>query len=389
MKKKLICFATSMIIAMGTCVPAMAAGVTATPNKASVSVDGTPIAIGAYNINGYNYFKLRDVAAALNGTDATFSIEHNSDFIFLNKKVAYTATGKELKDTAPTAAKTATESHQFIVVGTKEVDLHPYLIDGYNYFQLRELAQYLDFDIAWDNTAKAINIVTKTTPSTTDEDETADVQNLQKQIDDAKANETIYLNEEYAGTPGDKIFINKPLTICADTVTRLKNITFVINTDEKVSLFGLIFEGSKSTENALLIQKAGSGSSIEYCIFQNYLSDAIIINEIANGGTFNIANNEFMEFGLDKKKVDGAITLDAQKAMDVTYNLVENQFYLKEEVADENTMDAALTTTVATDGTGFYNNTFVKFINNVITKGENSYTVDMYSDIPNTNVTQE
>jgi len=64
MKKQLICFTTAAILALGATVPAMAAGVTATPNDASVAVDGKGIAIGAYNIGGYNYFKLRDLCEA-------------------------------------------------------------------------------------------------------------------------------------------------------------------------------------------------------------------------------------------------------------------------------------------------------------------------------------
>lgn len=39
--------------------------VSATPTRSRVLVDGEEVALGAYNIGGYNYFKLRDVAKAI------------------------------------------------------------------------------------------------------------------------------------------------------------------------------------------------------------------------------------------------------------------------------------------------------------------------------------
>ena len=162
MKKKLVCFTMTAALAMTAAVPAMAAGVTATPNNASVAVDGEGIAIGAYNIGGYNYFKLRDIAAALNGTGANFEVGYDAaaKAIALTTGAVYSETGNELKDSAPTAKKTATVSDQKIILDGREVSMQAYLIDGYNYFQLRELGENLGFDVTWDGAAKAINMVT-------------------------------------------------------------------------------------------------------------------------------------------------------------------------------------------------------------------------------------
>ena len=161
MKKNVFCCSTAALLALGMAVPAMAADVTATPNQASVSVDGKAIAIAAYNIDGYNYFKLRDVAAALNGTAANFEVGFDAETksIALKKNAAYTATGQELKDAA-TEKKTAAASDQKILLDGAEVSMQAYLIDGYNYFQLRELGKTLGFEVAWDNEAKAINVIT-------------------------------------------------------------------------------------------------------------------------------------------------------------------------------------------------------------------------------------
>lgn len=170
MKKHVLCLATAVIMAIGTAVPVMAAGITATPNNASVAVDGESITIGAYNIGGYNYFKLRDVAAALNGTGANFEVGYDATAkaIALTTGAIYSETGNELKDTAPTAKKTATVSNQKIILDGREVSMQAYLIDGYNYFQLRELGKSLGFDVTWDANKNAINMVTNKNDATTD-----------------------------------------------------------------------------------------------------------------------------------------------------------------------------------------------------------------------------
>ena len=61
MKKNIICLTIACAMAIGVNNCALANGITATPNNASVAVDNKPIEIGAYNIGGYNYFKLRDI----------------------------------------------------------------------------------------------------------------------------------------------------------------------------------------------------------------------------------------------------------------------------------------------------------------------------------------
>ncbi|WP_372994487.1 stalk domain-containing protein [Lutispora sp.] len=56
-------------------------------NMSNVMVNGVPISVNAYSINGNNYFKLRDVASAMNfgvGWDGT------TNTITINTNVGYT-----------------------------------------------------------------------------------------------------------------------------------------------------------------------------------------------------------------------------------------------------------------------------------------------------------
>lgn len=79
---------------------------TAQPTAQSLTVDGKAIT-GAeiYAINGNNYFKLRDVAAMLNGTDTQFSVAYDgaTNTITMVTGEAYTPVGGELAFPVPTS----------------------------------------------------------------------------------------------------------------------------------------------------------------------------------------------------------------------------------------------------------------------------------------------
>ena len=72
MKKMIAFFMTAvMVCSMGV---TTAFGATAKPSSDKVSVNGKLVSPQVYNIDGYNYFKLRDVAQVMNGTPATFQV---------------------------------------------------------------------------------------------------------------------------------------------------------------------------------------------------------------------------------------------------------------------------------------------------------------------------
>ena len=67
MKKRLsLLLCIVMVLAM--IVPAAAAADTAQPTQDAVTVDGSKVAVAGYKISDNNYFKLRDLAAAVAGT---------------------------------------------------------------------------------------------------------------------------------------------------------------------------------------------------------------------------------------------------------------------------------------------------------------------------------
>ena len=138
--------------------------VSAKPAGSKILVDGKAVAFEAYTINGSNYFKLRDLAMALNGTDKQFQVEWDNagNIINLTSKTAYTPVGNELAASKDTSAKTTAPTGSKIRLDGKEVGLKAYCIGGNNYFKLRDIGEILDFGVTWDEKENVIRIVTTT-----------------------------------------------------------------------------------------------------------------------------------------------------------------------------------------------------------------------------------
>ncbi len=145
---------------------AYAAGAAAAPKvaatKQSIALDGKAVNTEAYNIDGSNYFKLRDVAFMLNGTGSQFSVAYDeaSRTIQIKTGEAYTAQGTEMAVGADNS-KTAVSSKQSITINGKAVTLTAFNIGGYNFFKLRDLGSALGLDVGYDDATKTILITSK------------------------------------------------------------------------------------------------------------------------------------------------------------------------------------------------------------------------------------
>lgn len=67
-------------------------------NNTHIILDGAERNVPAYNINGYNYFKLRDIAALVNNTGAAFNISYNplNSSVYIYPGEPYRFVGNEL-----------------------------------------------------------------------------------------------------------------------------------------------------------------------------------------------------------------------------------------------------------------------------------------------------
>ena len=128
-----------------------------------MQINGKQVTFDAYSINDNNYFKLRDIAKALSGTEKQFEVTWNgaTKSIELKPNTAYTAVGGELA-TGKAVKQTAKLSSDTVYMNGNVASLTAYTINGNNYFKLRDLGKLLNFGVDWDGTAKCISIDSST-----------------------------------------------------------------------------------------------------------------------------------------------------------------------------------------------------------------------------------
>ncbi len=150
-----------------------------------VPVDEKLFVFEAYQINENNYVKLRDVAAALNGSGSQFNVIWNQEkkAIELVSRLGYELVGTELPAEIVPMEKAAVMNKVPIYLDGAEKSFTAYQIDGNTYFKLRELGEALSFAVNWDAESKTVSIDTakiapqeETEPIS--EEKTADMTNI-------------------------------------------------------------------------------------------------------------------------------------------------------------------------------------------------------------------
>lgn len=145
---------------------ASAADVTPSPQK--LSVDGTDVDCDKYNIDGSNYFKLRDLAYLLSKSDSRFSVafDAESNAVTVVPGGDYVPVGGEL-ERGKDLPKTAVASKQSVLINGEAVEgISVYNIGGNNYFKLRDLGSALGFTVAFDADANTAIVLSKGSKAT-------------------------------------------------------------------------------------------------------------------------------------------------------------------------------------------------------------------------------
>ena len=197
-----------------------AGAVNATPTKNTIYVDGTKVNGAAYMINNNNYFKLRDVAAMVNGSTKQFEVSWNetNKRIDLTTNKAYTVVGGEMA-LPSNAAKTAKESKASVFKDGNKADYTGYNISDNNYYKLRDLCKDMNIGVKFDLATNRVDILTTvgygeednagnttepttptepTNPATPTEPATPSTPSQPSNSDDAGPNDTDFRS------PGDK-----------------------------------------------------------------------------------------------------------------------------------------------------------------------------------------
>ena len=134
---------------------------TAVPTSSKVLVNGEIVAFDAYNINGNNYFKLRDLAKILSGTKKQFEVawDNENKAIMLISGKAYTTVGGEMAK-GDGLEKSATLSISPVYKDGERLYLTAFNINGNNYFKLRDIGKAFNFSVSWDGKTNTIAIDT-------------------------------------------------------------------------------------------------------------------------------------------------------------------------------------------------------------------------------------
>ncbi|MGM0396822.1 MAG: hypothetical protein ACQEP4_07170 [Bacillota bacterium] len=135
--------------------------VEAMSSNARIIVDGIEVDFDAYNINGNNFFKLRDLAYALSNSEKPFDVIWDNDerVITITTGSSYTEVGGEMTE-GDGEMKNGILNRDPVQKDGEVIELLAYNIGGNNYFKLRDIASELDFGVTWDAETKTVEIST-------------------------------------------------------------------------------------------------------------------------------------------------------------------------------------------------------------------------------------
>ncbi len=152
--KRLLCLTLAAVLAFSlVSFPALAAegASPAAPLRYDFYVDGKSVSLWGYEIGGGVWFKLRDLAMAVNGTGKQFEVswDGTKNAVSLTAGAAYTPVGGELAkpDDTPTAAYLPRTS--FYLDGTM-IPMRSYVVNGVHYVSFSDLAADIRFSPALD-----------------------------------------------------------------------------------------------------------------------------------------------------------------------------------------------------------------------------------------------
>lgn len=138
------------------------------PTSQRVSVNGGEVqTLFAYNSNGFNYMRIRDLARLLSGTEQQFDVEYNTENYTVNiiSGRPYTSDGTEMQEIEEikTAGQKSSGTSTLMRDGEPVQSGGAMFINGWNCYLLRGLAEkgVFDFKIDYDAENDTVLISTK------------------------------------------------------------------------------------------------------------------------------------------------------------------------------------------------------------------------------------
>lgn len=132
--------------------------------ESSTFVNGEEKHSNGFAILGNNYYSLRDIAEHFSGTSSQFDITWNkkNNAIEIITGQAYTPEESGgSKYYSQSSSYSATLSNSKVVLDGQLQSIKAYTIDGRNYFQLRDLAAKIPFELEYDNKLNQLAMFSK------------------------------------------------------------------------------------------------------------------------------------------------------------------------------------------------------------------------------------
>ena len=126
-----------------------------------LTVDGEAVECPAYNIDGYNYVKLRTLAALLADSVCPFDVAYDkaSNSVVITRGAAYSGPAEE-DDGVDHSADAKPSAQTVIVNDAAQEGLSVWNIAGSNWFRLSELAGLIGFELSYDSATRTAQLVT-------------------------------------------------------------------------------------------------------------------------------------------------------------------------------------------------------------------------------------
>ncbi len=154
---------TALLAALALLLPFAALGAEVVRSPQKLTVDGKNVACEKYNIDGYNYFKLRDLACLLSGTESQFSVSYDDA-----RRAVTVFTGQpyekqpgDLEPGEDMSSSAAPSTQTILIDGVACSGLDAYNIGGNNYFRLRSIGPVLGFDVGYDAQSNTAQITSR------------------------------------------------------------------------------------------------------------------------------------------------------------------------------------------------------------------------------------
>lgn len=130
-------------------------------SRQKILFDGKEIdTIEAYNIEGNNYFKLRDVAALVSGTEINFDVSFNETrrSVEITRDTAYKKQKNDLVKKVSDSKLDVRNAKPVCYIDNEKVLYKGYLINNNNFFRLRDLGKTIGFYVSYDKDEDAVII---------------------------------------------------------------------------------------------------------------------------------------------------------------------------------------------------------------------------------------